>query len=77
MSNGFTPDPSPNYMSSDWGNSKQTALHIDHLADKAKFAIEMLESALKGFDTIEKEIVDATSDLHRTPKLFDSFLHGG
>lgn len=62
MSNGYTPDPTPNYMSSDWGNNqtKQTAQHIDHVADKAKFAIEMLESALKGFDTIEKEIIDAS-----------------
>jgi translation initiation factor 2 alpha subunit (eIF-2alpha) len=60
----YTPNTtSPNYMSSDWGNSqaKYTAMNIDHVADKAKFAIEMLESALKGFDTIEKEIVDASN----------------
>ncbi|WP_410983227.1 hypothetical protein [Bacillus cereus] len=58
----YTPNPSPNYMSSDWGtyNTKTTALKIDHVADKAKFAIQMLESALKGFDTIEKEIIDAS-----------------
>jgi hypothetical protein len=60
----YNPNPkSPNYMSSDWGNSntKMTAFHIDAISDKAKFAIEMLESALKGFDTIEKEIVDASN----------------
>lgn len=58
----YEPKPTPNYMSSDWGKSatKETALKIDHVADKAKFAIEMLESALKGFDTIEKEIIDAS-----------------
>ncbi|CAM4242537.1 hypothetical protein BAMA_03140 [Bacillus manliponensis] len=58
----YTPKPTPNYMSSDWGtsNAKTTALKIDHVADKAKFAVQMLESALKGFDTIEKEIIDAS-----------------
>jgi hypothetical protein len=56
----YTPNTSNSYLSSDWGNNqaKTTALHIDHLADKASFAIEMLESALRGFDTLEKEIVD-------------------
>lgn len=57
------PTASPNYMASDWGSSKtkETALKIDHIADKAQFAIEMLESALRGFDTIEKEIVDISN----------------
>jgi hypothetical protein len=56
----YTPPNSPNYMSSDWGNyrTQHTANNIDHISDKAKFAIEMLETALRGFDTIEKEIVD-------------------
>ncbi len=57
------PTASPNYMTSDWQNSrtKETAMKIDHIADKAKFAIEMLESALAGFDTIEKEIIDLSN----------------
>jgi len=62
--NSYTPSTtSPNYMSSDWGSSrtKETALKIDHIADKASFAIDMLESALRGFDTIEKEIVDLSN----------------
>lgn len=63
MSNYTPPNQSPNYMTSDWGNSqvKYTAMGIDHLADKAKFAIQMLEVSLSGFDTIEKEIVDASN----------------
>jgi hypothetical protein len=57
------PTISPNYMTSDWGSSKtkETTMKIDHIADKAQFAIEMLESALRGFDTIEKEIVDLSN----------------
>lgn len=57
------PTTPPNYMTSDWGTShaKMTAMNIDHLADKAKFAIEILESTLNGFDAIEKEIVDASN----------------
>lgn len=57
------PTASPNYMNSDWSSSKtkETAMKIDHIADKAKFAIEMLESALAGFDTIEKEIIDVSN----------------
>jgi hypothetical protein len=61
MSN-YNPGPgnTPNYMSSDWGNTqaKYTAMNIDHIADKAKFAIQMLEGVVNGFDVIEKEIVD-------------------
>jgi hypothetical protein len=59
----YNPNPAPNYMGSDWGSSnvKTTALTIDHVADKAKFAIEMLDTALLGFDTIEKEIVDMSN----------------
>jgi len=61
MSN-YSPPPFPNYLSSDWGQSqaKYTAMNIDHIADKARFAIDMLESVLKAFDVIEKEIVDAS-----------------
>lgn len=63
MSNYTPPTTSPNYMTSDWGHSRQkeTALKIDHIADKAQFAIDMLESALRGFDTIEREIVDISN----------------
>lgn len=63
MMNNYTPKPTANYLVSDWGTStrKETALKIDHIADKAQFAIEMLESALRGFDTIEKEIVDISN----------------
>lgn len=60
----YTPQPrQQGYMTSDWGSSKtkETALKIDHIADKAEFAIEMLESALRGFDTLEKEIVDMSN----------------
>lgn len=64
MSDHYTPSPStPNYMSSDWGSSqtKYTVQHIDHVADKAKFAIQMLETAVKGLDVLEKEIVDLSN----------------
>jgi hypothetical protein len=59
----YTPKPTPNYMSSDWGNSqtKYATLNIDHIADKAKFAIEILEASVKAFDSIEKEIIDASN----------------
>ncbi|SDY88737.1 hypothetical protein SAMN05444416_109175 [Thermoactinomyces sp. DSM 45892] len=59
----YSPKPVPNYMSSDWGqlHTKTAALNIDHLADKATFAIQVLESTVKAFDSIEKEIVDASN----------------
>lgn len=62
MTNNYNPPTAPNYMTSDWGSSttKETALKVDFIADKAKFAIEMLQTALAGFDTIEKEIIDAS-----------------
>jgi len=63
MSN-YNPNPQqPNYMTSDWGgsNTKYTALSIDHVADKAKFAIQMLEGVVDGFDVIEKEIIEASN----------------
>ncbi|WP_028777419.1 hypothetical protein [Shimazuella kribbensis] len=58
----YTPKPTPNYMSSDWGSNqtKLATLNIDHIADKAKFAIEILEASVKAFDSLEKEIVDAS-----------------
>lgn len=63
MNSYVPPTSTRNYMTSDWGSSttKETALKIDHLADKAQFAIEMLESALRGFDTLEKEIIDISN----------------
>jgi hypothetical protein len=59
----YTPKPTPNYLSSDWGSlqSKLTTLNIDHIANKAKFAIEILETSVRAFDAIEKEIVDASN----------------
>ncbi|WP_237446668.1 hypothetical protein [Shimazuella alba] len=71
----YTPKPTPNYMSSDWGNSqtKYAALNIDHIADKAKFAIEILEASVKAFDSIEKEIVDASNAT--TPLLVKDCVH--
>jgi translation initiation factor 2 alpha subunit (eIF-2alpha) len=59
----YTPNTSPNYMSSDWGNSqtKYTAMNIQHVTSKAEFAINMLEGVVNGFDGIEKEIVDASN----------------
>jgi translation initiation factor 2 alpha subunit (eIF-2alpha) len=58
----YTPNTSPNYMASDWGNSqaKYTALNIQHVTSKAEFAISMLEGVVNGFDSIEKEIVDVS-----------------
>jgi translation initiation factor 2 alpha subunit (eIF-2alpha) len=64
MSDNYRPPTqSPNYMTSDWGSSqtKYAAMNIDHVADKAKFAIQMLDSVVNGFDIIEKEIVDASN----------------
>lgn len=52
--------------SADWGNSqvKYTAQNIDHLADKAKFGLEMLDSTLHSFGSVRKEIVDASNAQH-------------
>lgn len=71
----YTPNPTPNYMSSDWGNTqtKYAALNIDHIADKAKFAVEILEATVKAFDSIEKEIVDAS---HATTPITREGLRG-
>jgi hypothetical protein len=50
----------PNYMSSDWGNhtTRETANHIDHIADKVRFGLRMIKSALDTQDALEREIVD-------------------
>lgn len=55
-----------NYMTSDWGNSqvKYTAQNIDHLADKAKFGLDMMDAALLSFDSVRKEIMDASNAQH-------------
>ncbi|ANF95661.1 hypothetical protein [Paenibacillus bovis] len=59
--NDYTPPVGgqPNYISG-WGNqkAKETALKIDHIADKAKFGIEILGSGLVGIDAIEKELIE-------------------
>lgn len=64
MSN-YNPNPNQgtNYLTSDWGSShtKHTAFQIDALSEKAQFAIHMLESVVDGFDTIEKEIMEASN----------------
>lgn len=56
------PVGSPNYMG-DWGhsNTKHVASKIDHIADKAKFGLDMLQNALVGFDGIEKELVEISN----------------
>ncbi|MFB5268652.1 hypothetical protein ACE41H_17965 [Paenibacillus enshidis] len=59
MSDYTPPVGQPNYISG-WGNNqaKETASKIDHIADKAKFGIEMLGSGLIGIDAIEKELIE-------------------
>ncbi|WP_145326270.1 hypothetical protein [Paenibacillus xylanexedens] len=60
MSDYTPPVGQPNYISGGWGNkqAKETALKIDHIADKAKFGIEMLGTGLNGIDAIEKELIE-------------------
>lgn len=48
-----------NYMN--WGNNKMTMHTIDMIADKVAFAVDMINSALLGFDAIEKELVALAS----------------
>lgn len=68
MSNYVPPVNSiPNYMSS-WGNystpAQQTANKIDHIADKAHFALEMLDTVIQGMDALEKELVEMSNLPH-------------
>lgn len=61
MSNNYTPPTgqNTNYMNGwDTNRTNQTATHIDHIADKASFAIDMINNALIGFDGIEKELIE-------------------
>ncbi|MBW7477635.1 hypothetical protein K0T92_23215 [Paenibacillus oenotherae] len=62
MSDYTPPVGQPNYISG-WGNNqaKETALRIDHIADKAKFGIEMLGTGLIGIDAIEKELIELSN----------------
>ncbi len=62
MSDYTPPVGQPNYMSG-WGNNqaKETALKIDHIADKAKFGIEMLGSGMIGIDALEKELIELSN----------------
>lgn len=62
MSDYTPPVGQPNYMSG-WGNhqAKETAQRIDHIADKAKFGIEMLGSGLIGIDALEKELMEISN----------------
>lgn len=81
MSDYTPPTGNTNYMNSGsgWGNTQQTkhvALQVDFLADKAKFAIEMMEAALAGFDTIEKKIIDVSnSQVMPTPETIRAFAY--
>ncbi|MEK1828795.1 hypothetical protein AAAC51_06500 [Priestia megaterium] len=65
--NDYTPpvNHSPNYMS-DWGTSttKHAAMKIEHTADKAAFAVDLLNTALAGFDGIEKELIEISNSPH-------------
>ncbi|CAH1200532.1 hypothetical protein PAECIP111893_01420 [Paenibacillus plantiphilus] len=56
----YTPPVGQSNYNSGWGNNqaKETALKIDHIADKAKFGIEMLGTGLIGIDAIEKELIE-------------------
>lgn len=62
MSDYTPPVGQTNYMSG-WGNNqtKETALKIDHIADKAKFGIEMLGTGLMGIDSLEKELIELSN----------------
>lgn len=81
MSDYTPPTGTPNYMGGgNWGGStnqtKHVALQVDFLADKAKFAIEMMEAALAGFDTIEKKIIDVSnSNTMPTPEMIRAFAY--
>lgn len=60
MSEYTPPVSQPNYMSNGWNNkqAKETAIKIDHIADKAKFGIEVLSTGLVGIDALEKELIE-------------------
>ena len=48
------------YMNtSNWGYSSQqaTANHVDYIADKMNFGIDMINNTLMGVDTISKELI--------------------
>lgn len=59
----YTPPVGQNNYISGWGNNqaKETALKIDHIADKAKFGIEMLGTGLIGIDALEKELIELSN----------------
>ncbi|MFE4029229.1 hypothetical protein ACFX4N_24030 [Priestia sp. YIM B13551] len=65
--NDFTPPvgSTPNYMT-DWSTSptKHAAMKIEHTADKAAFAVDILNSAVTGFDAIEKELIEMSNSPH-------------
>jgi hypothetical protein len=69
----YTPPVGQNgYMTSGWGAGSQTALtarDIEHIADKAGFAVDMIENALTNFDAIEKELMELSgSSVPPTPE---------
>lgn len=64
--NGYTPPVGDNSYLNNWSNhnTQHTANKIDHIADKAAFAIEMLQNALIGFDALEKELIETSNAPH-------------
>lgn len=62
----------------DWGmnQTKLAAIENKHLADKAEFAITIIEGVVNGFDVIEKEIVDmSNSGVQPTREGIRAFAH--
>ncbi|MDR4982517.1 hypothetical protein CN491_23930 [Bacillus cereus] len=65
MTKNWTPPlgQTPNYMNGGWNThqTSRTADKVDHIADKASFAVDMINNALIGFDGIEKELMELSS----------------
>lgn len=56
----FNNDQQTQYMN--WnGTNKHVANNIDHIADKMKFATEMIDNSLLNFDAIEKELISMSN----------------
>lgn len=52
------------YLDSGWGYSspqQATANHVDHIADKMAFGIDMVSNTVIGIDEIEKELLALAS----------------
>ncbi|AEI45140.1 hypothetical protein [Paenibacillus mucilaginosus] len=64
MSNYTPPVGGNNNYMNNWGNPNRidrAANQIDHIADKASFAIDMINTALLAIDSIEKELVELSN----------------